>query len=716
MIAVLPILLYPLLGMSFVQIAQFMREHASRIAIVGWTDVPGLPSLVDDGHFAEKWIGKSIDPNLLHVDRKQPADMKGTDPKASVEDRCREWMQSADYDVVVYFPPDFSDRLKHFRDELLHRANGAKIQPPEIPAPQIFWISSKDKSQIAFSRVSQVVHNWEDAIAQQTLKDSNVPASAAQPFHVAARDVAEPSQREAAIWAKILPFLLLIWALTGAFYPATDLCAGEKERGTLETLLSSPAERTEIVAGKMLTVMCFSGATSLLNLASMGVTGLMVMNHLGPLAKTLGAGLGLPPWSAIVWMLLALVPVSALFSALCIALAVVAKSTKEAQYYLMPLVMVIMPLLVLPMAPGVDLTLGTSMIPLTGLVLLLRQLLEGEWREALPMVLPVAIVTGTCCYIAIRWAVDQFNKESVLFRESERLDLRLWLRHAIHTRGATPTAAAAVACGLLILVCAFFIGLLLPPIVTFGDAVVLVVVSMAIVVVPTILMTAMFSRDPAKTLLLRRPGWLAIAMAILLAVALHPLSLALEMGLRQLYPPGKNIEAFEKVFGLILDKAPVWWLAPLLIGLLPAVCEEFAFRGFILSGMRHTGHKWRAILVSALFFAVTHQVLQQSINAFIIGIVLAFLAVQSGSIWPSMVVHLLHNSLLWAQTYVQADFDALEKNHPLLAGWIFWSSVLIGALLTLGILSWFGKLRYQRTEEEEVEEAIAHEAAEALHA
>ena len=74
-------------------------------------------------------------------------------------------------------------------------------------------------------------------------------------------------------WSKILPFLLLIWALTGAFYPAVDLCAGEKERGTLETLLSSPAERSEIVGGKLLTVMLFSMATAVLNCLSMGVTG-----------------------------------------------------------------------------------------------------------------------------------------------------------------------------------------------------------------------------------------------------------------------------------------------------------------------------------------------------------------------------------------------------------------------------------------------------------
>jgi sodium transport system permease protein len=736
MIAVLPLLLYPLLGMSFVQIAQFMQEHASRVLIVGWTDVPGLPSLVDDDHFAPPWLDKKIDSNLLKVDRKQADELPAADSHVPIVDQSIHWMKTADYDVVVYFPPDFSERLKRFRDELLRRGDrpgGTAMPSPEIPTPEIYWNSTKEKSQIAFNRVSQVVERWEEATARQTLKDSNVPASAAQPFKFSNKDVAEPSQREAALWSKILPFVLLIWALTGAFYPAIDLCAGEKERGTLETLLSSPAERSEIVAGKMLTVMLFSMATSLLNLASMGFTGFLVMNRMGSLGKVLGAGLGMPPFSAVVWMLVALVPVSALFSALCIALAVVARSTKEGQYYLMPLVMVTMPLLILPMAPGVELTLGTSLVPLTGLVLLLRMLLEGEWRAVLwpPMFLPVVAVTGTCCYIAVRWAIDQFNKESVLFRESERLDLRLWLKHTIRNRGATPTASAAVACGLLILIGQFFVGLLMsmPLQMEFSDAVSLVVVSMLTIVVPTALMTGFFTRNPAKTLLIRRTGWRTIVAAIALAFTIHPLALAMNSVWQTLYPPGKSVEAFGKLFEVLINKAPYWWLPPLIMGLLPAVCEEFTFRGFILSGLRHSGHKWRAILLSALFFAVTHQLLQQSISAFIIGTMLAFVAVQTGSIWPGLLIHLFHNSLLWLESALQGDVSANPDRYPTItrivewfnlhtkiASTIEWSVLVIAALATMWILTWFSRLLYQRTEEETVEEAIAQEAADAVHA
>src|SRR4029078_2366108 len=168
-------------------------------------------------------------------------------------------------------------------------------------------------------------------------------------------DAADPDQHKAAAWSKLLPFVLLLCALTGAFYPAVDLCAGEKERGTLETLLSSPAERIEIVWGKLLTIMLFSIATALLNLASMGLTGSLILSQL--------PNLGPPPALAIVWLLVALVPVAALFGALCLALAAFARSTKEGQYYLMPLILVTMPLCILSMAPGVELNFGNSLIP-----------------------------------------------------------------------------------------------------------------------------------------------------------------------------------------------------------------------------------------------------------------------------------------------------------------------------------------------------------------
>ena len=155
------------------------------------------------------------------------------------------------------------------------------------------------------------------------------------------------------------------------------------------------------MVGKLLTIMLFSIVTAVLNLLSMGLTGWMVVAQL--------PGFGLPPPMAIAVVLIALVPISALFSALCLALAAFARSTKEGQYYLMPLLLVTMPLVILPMSPGVELNLGNSLIPVTGVVLLLRSVLEGNYWQAVQFSPAVVAVTLLACLLAIRWAVDQFN-------------------------------------------------------------------------------------------------------------------------------------------------------------------------------------------------------------------------------------------------------------------------------------------------------------------
>src|SRR4029078_971804 len=149
-----------------------------------------------------------------------------------------------------------------------------------VPSVEVFANTASDKSKVAEQRVREVLDRWKQKIVAENLERRNLPVAAVQPFQLKQTDVAEPVRRRAALWSKILPFVLMVWALTGAFYPAVDLCAGEKERGTLETLLSSPAARSEIVWGKLLTVMTFSMATSLLNMVSMTATGTIIVGHI----------------------------------------------------------------------------------------------------------------------------------------------------------------------------------------------------------------------------------------------------------------------------------------------------------------------------------------------------------------------------------------------------------------------------------------------------
>jgi sodium transport system permease protein len=704
MIAVLPLVLYPLLGMSFLQISQFLREHATKVLLIGLPDTEGLPPLTQGNRFAAGLFGDPERAKLIELTE----EAGGRKDEAAITARAKVLAQSGKFDVVVYFPPSFGEHLSDFRQQLLDRQHGKALSnAATIPSPVVFFNEAKEKSELAFRRVEMVLNNWNDAIGRQLLNDSRVPAAAAKPFELAANDVAAKTERQAALWSKILPFVLLLWALTGAFYPAVDLCAGEKERGTLETLLSSPAERSEIVVGKLLTVMLFSMATAVLNLLSMGLTGSFVLSQM--------PHFGAPPLWAVPVLLAALIPMAALYSALCLALAAFARSTKEGQYYLMPLVLVTMPLTILPMSPGVELNLGNSLIPITGVVLLLRTLLEGNWMQALPYIPPVVTVTFGCCLLAVRWAADQFNAESVLFRESERFDLSMWLRHMMRYRGDTPTVPQAIACGVLILLVQFFMNFAMPR--GLNLAVLAAISQIAVVATPALLMTVMLTRSPRKTLLLKAPAWAAIPAAVVLAVCLHPLARALQAMVLHLYPLSDGVKTeLGKLFTDVHTPMLI-----LMVAVVPAICEELAFRGFILSGLRHMGHKWRAIVVSSIFFGIAHGVFQQSIVACLLGTVIAYMAVQTGSIFPGMVFHMLHNSLQILSGKIEPrvvegvpvlqwlfDANALSlSDDDLGSAFVYrWPVMLLAMCGTAIVLYWLHKLPYARTQEESLQEMI----------
>jgi sodium transport system permease protein len=420
---------------------------------------------------------------------------------------------------------------------------------------------------------------------------------------------------------------------------------------------------------------------------------------------------------APLWLLVALLPMAALFSALCIALASFARSTKEGQYYLMPLVLITLPLVVLPMAPNIELSLGMSLIPVTGVVLLLKSLLEGRYLEVLPYTLTVGAVTGGCCLLALRWAVDQFNSENVLFREGERGGLGLWLRHLVRDREDTPSVAESLLCGVLIMTVYFFMSVAMPHPSTVRDFLILAVVTqLAVILTPTLAMTAICTRSPRQTLLLYAPKVTSIVGAVVLALVLHPSVLVLSEVLQRLYPINPEILKL----GRMLDGADPWMLV-VAMALVPAIVEELAFRGFILSGLRRMGNRRQAVVVSAIFFAFCHgTAVQQAINAGLLGLLLGYLAIQSGNIFTGIAFHATNNAAAVLLPTVVGQF---VMNHPQWS-WVATISpdgkhiyhpliIAAGIVVAGAILRGFAKLSAILTYEEELTEAIRRGSSEA---
>ena len=716
-IAVLPLMLYPLLGMLLLKMGELTKQESTKVWIIGAENLPQYPSLIEDSKFAARFFGSDLPADLLKLEFDAPPP-QATFPE--LEKIAEHAIDDGTYDAVVYFPPEFKAKLEKFQAAIL---TNDSLAPNEVLSegagiqPKIFFNTAKDPSRIAYDRLIGVLRHWREDLVLRNLENRRVPIEAMRPFEIVNYDVAADDTKRALLWAKILPFVMLVWALTGAFYPAIDLCAGEKERGTLETLLSSPAARSEIVWGKLLTVMSFSVATSLMNLFSMVGTGTFVISAFGRAGVFSSLTLGPPPVLALIWLIVALGPIAALFSALSLAVAAFARSSKEGQYYLMPLLMISLPLMMLPLLPGLELNFGTSLIPISGAMLLLRSLIEGDYTQVLPYVIPVIGVTALCCHLAIRWAVDQFNNESVIFRESERFGLGIWLKHMMRDRGPTPTMAEALFCGMVLLMLNFFSSLAATGIpATFGElASIALITQLALIATPTLLMTIMLTTSPRRTLLLKMPKPMAIPAAIALALVLNPMAHLLGYLVQQLYPMSTEVQTMAQQLSALFHDSPSIWITLAVIALTPAICEELTFRGFILSGLRHSGHKWTAILISSVFFGAVHGMLQQSLSACVVGVLLGYLAMQTGSILPGVLYHVVHNSLAVLIGFVT---PSVVLDYPLLS-WIFefqegsvgytWQAVAIGGVAAVGILFWFHSLQYQPTAEERLQSALDHQ-------
>jgi sodium transport system permease protein len=274
---------------------------------------------------------------------------------------------------------------------------------------RVLYDASSERSRRAEALVSERLDAWSDTLLERRLRGAGLPASFARPLVVADSSVATAEETGGYALGRFLPLILVLMTLLGAFYPAIDMAAGEKERGTLETLLTTPVPAREIVAGKFAAVALVALAAAVANLGSMLLTFQSGLFRFGPATEIRFA---LPAGAALL-VLVSLVPLAVLFSAVFLGLAVRAQSFKEAQNALTPAQLAAtLPLLVVTL-PGIDFTPALALVPVVGIAMFFRELMAGG-APALPSVLAFA---STVVYAgaALAFASRSFGREEVLF-------------------------------------------------------------------------------------------------------------------------------------------------------------------------------------------------------------------------------------------------------------------------------------------------------------
>lgn len=272
------------------------------------------------------------------------------------------------------------------------------------------------KSGIATDKVQKFFDNLKSRTIKDRLISRNLPESIIKPFEVKTQNVAPPEKVSGAFIGGFIPYFVIILSLTGAMYPAIDLTAGEKERGTIETLLCSRVSRTHIVLGKFFMVLTASLTTAILAMISMGGSFQVAKLLLAGSVKAsenpmLHVSIGIKAILAVFVMAL---PITIFFSAVLLAIAILAKSYKEAQSYISPLMIVVIMPAIIGMLPGTELNTQFSLIPVLNTTLVCKEIVSGtyHWHSI------GIIFLSTCAYAAAALfiAVKQFNREEVLFR------------------------------------------------------------------------------------------------------------------------------------------------------------------------------------------------------------------------------------------------------------------------------------------------------------
>lgn len=298
-------------------------------------------------------------------------------------------------DFAVSFPDDFSETFD-------------REGTSEVP---VYYKASTSENDQALGRIHKVLEEYGKQLLNLRLENKKLSAAFVEPLKIADRDVSSVREKIGQRLGGMFPYFFVIFCFLGAMYPAIDLAAGEKERGTMETLLVSPATRLQIVAGKFLVVTAsgiFTALTSVLWLY------LVFRQSKTVPAEVLSGILKVIEWKSLLLLFSMIIPLCAFFAAILLSASVFSKSYKEAQSIITPLnFMVLVPVLI-GIFPGIKLNAATALIPILNISLATKEIIAGTISPLL--MAEVCLVLFALAALGLLFCTSWFNRETVIFR------------------------------------------------------------------------------------------------------------------------------------------------------------------------------------------------------------------------------------------------------------------------------------------------------------
>lgn len=549
-------------------------------------------------------------------------------------------IESGKVDVVVSASPHFGEDLKG-------------VTAPEVT---FYFTGKSTQSTVALAKMANYLEGFRADFLKARLKDNRIDINYAPEIKAGIAD--DSPNAASAFLQKILPSVLLMFAFIGVVYPACDVTAGERERGTLEALISSPANRRAVFLGKLLMITVFSIVPVLIALVSFYCSQFYVPKLIPLLASSMKAVLPLP--CALLVALFAL-PISLTLAVLTLSLASMARTVQQAQGYFVSLVFISLIPSLMTLDTSIRMDLPLAITPILGPVVAISEILRAHQSPLLILTALVSMLFAV--FLALLFA-PMLDREDLLFGVEEAPQRRY--SEGVFSRELF--FLFSIIFGMM-----FYISqILVVKHHIWGVA----ATQILIILLPAFIFVKFWLKLPLREVYrLKKPpgGYSTIACAALISpLTITLASLAAHFQDRFL-PGAKELEkAMIEILGLAHE--PIYVLV-FVIGVLPGICEELLFRGVVQSLLGKRLTPPLLICVVGVLFGLFHMSLVRFVPTAIAGFFLAWVAYRSRSVFPSMLLHVCHNSLAVLTAIYTKNLSQKEVPDQVMAG-----ALLVGSL------------------------------------
>ena len=523
--------------------------------------------------------------------------------------------------------------VKDLEDEIIDAYLTTDVTDSQV-IYEIHYLSAVTNSSTVCDMLDEEIDAYAKKKSEENAKEAGLDVK--QVLYPVTAEFTDASSNESSIGSilgSVIPFLLITSILMGSMYPAIDATAGEKERGTLETLLTLPIGNMELIMSKFLSVATITVVSVFINILSIGGIAVYLYATISSLTESTEA-FHLESFVPAILISVICVMAFALFmSALVMCICAFAKSFKEANNYITPLTLVVMLTAYIGFIPNVELDAKMALVPVANICLLMKDLLVFKYDFML--ILLVLLSNVIYAFIAI-WLLGKiYNSESILFGESAS-GIKLFERRKNIKKGSLPSISES----LLLMVVALLLMVYVGGIMSLSEPLMGVIVPQLFIGVLPILACLYIKGDAKKIFALHLPTPKALVGSLFLLLGAGSCSLLLSNLLSYWFPDSS--QGLNEEYMTMLDGVS-FVPALLLIALTPAVCEELMFRGYMFTAFKQKMSLTKAILAVSILFGISHMSLIKVIPTAILGAALAYAIHKADSIVASGMMHFLNN-------------------------------------------------------------------------